>query len=182
MAEGFRFIYLALGLVRCKHECRCSHARGADMSFRDVTIKIPDRDVTRDVSDITHWKRGLRFEKSQFVEFLPVKKKVDCRGSSWPDEFVCYGFLRVSGVESWRCKSSQQRRIEPLSPDVEKPFNSKVIKSFVLERISRKCFYVLGFLCYVYVYYGHCEHSMLHIRIMGMLHYHDTTNHSKNLL
>ena len=33
--------------------------------------------MTRDVSDLTHRKRGLRFEKSQFVEFLPRKKKVD---------------------------------------------------------------------------------------------------------
>ena len=31
------------GLVRCKHERRCSRVRGADVSFRDVTIKIPDR-------------------------------------------------------------------------------------------------------------------------------------------
>ena len=37
------------------------HARtGADVSFRDVTIKIPE-DVTRDVSDVTYRKRGLRF-------------------------------------------------------------------------------------------------------------------------
>ena len=26
-------------------------------------------DMTRDVSDVTHWKRGLTFEKSQLVEF-----------------------------------------------------------------------------------------------------------------
>ena len=70
------------------------------------------------------------FEKSQWVESLPGKKKVDFRGSSWPDEFVHYG----------RCKNSQHRRIVSLSPYVEKPFNSKVIKSFVPELRSRKCF------------------------------------------
>ena len=32
------------GLVRCKHERRCSRARGTDVSFRDVTIKIPGRE------------------------------------------------------------------------------------------------------------------------------------------
>ena len=35
--------------------------------------------MTRDVSDGTHRKRGLRFEKSQFVEFCRRKKKVDFR-------------------------------------------------------------------------------------------------------
>ena len=35
--------------------------------------------MTRDVSDVTHRKRGLRFEKSQLVEFCGRKKKVDFR-------------------------------------------------------------------------------------------------------
>ena len=35
---------------------------------------------------------------------------------------------RVGWVESWRCKSSQHRKIVGLSPHVEKSFNSKVIK------------------------------------------------------
>ena len=34
----------------------------------------------------------------------------------------------VGWVESWRCKSSQHRKIVSLSPHVDKPFNSKVIK------------------------------------------------------
>ena len=34
----------------------------------------------------------------------------------------------------------QNRKIRPLSPYVEKPLNSKVIKSFVSELRSRKCF------------------------------------------
>ena len=38
--------------------------------------------MTRDVSDVTHRKRGLRFEKIQLVEFYRRKKKVDFRGSS----------------------------------------------------------------------------------------------------
>ena len=36
-------------------------------------------------------------------------------------------------------------------PHVEKPFNSKVIKSFVPELTSRKVFRVSGFLCYLYM-------------------------------
>ena len=38
-----------------------------------------------------------------------------------------------------------------LYPYVEKPLNSKVIKSFVPELRSRKCFCVSGFLCYLCV-------------------------------
>ena len=56
--------------------------------------------MTRDVSDVTHRKRGLRFEKSQLVEFLPDKKKVDSRGSSWPDEFVRYGRRALVGLKA----------------------------------------------------------------------------------
>ena len=44
-----------------------------------------------------------------------------------------------------------------LSSYVEKPLNSKVIKSFAPELRSRKCFCVSGFLCYLYVRYGHYE-------------------------
>ena len=33
------------------------------------------------VNDVTHRKRGLRFEKKQWVEFLPWKKKDDFRSS-----------------------------------------------------------------------------------------------------
>ena len=36
-------------------------------------------DVTRDMSDVTHRKRELRFKKSLLVEFCSRKKKVDFR-------------------------------------------------------------------------------------------------------
>ena len=45
-----------------------------------------------------------------------------------------------------------------LSPYVEKPFNSKVITSFVPELRSRKCFLCFGILIlYIYVRDGHYE-------------------------
>ena len=75
------------------------------------------------------------------------------------------GAARGGGGGRWK---SQHRKIVHLSPYVEKPFNSKVIKSFVPELRSRKVFRVSGFLCYLYMSY---EHSMYisHICIMGML-------------
>ena len=44
----------------------------------------------------------------------------------------------------WGRWKSQHRKIVYLFPYVEKPFNSKVIKSFVPELRSRKCFSCFG--------------------------------------
>ena len=123
------------------------------MSFTDVKIKIPDRNETRDVSDITHRKRGLRFEKSQKVEFHRLKKTFDFRSSPRP----CGGCRAWWGADG---KVVIERLCLSL-PYVEKPFNSKVIKSFAPELRNRKCFFfffcVSGFLCYLCVRYGHYE-------------------------
>ena len=82
---------------------------------------------------------------------------------------VCSGVQRVV-VGGWR--KSQYRKIVYHSPYVEKPFNSKVIKSFVPELRSRKCFscfaipmfyiyeyelsmyisHIPVWLCYIYIY------------------------------
>ena len=99
--------------------------------------------MTRDVSDVTHRKRGLRFEKSQLIEFCRRKKKVD---------------FRLLAVALGRCRTwfgaDVKVSIERwyLSPYVEKPLNLKVIKSFVPELRSRKCFCVTGFLCYIWIW------------------------------
>ena len=62
------------------------------------------------------------------------------------------GATHVGGADG---KASKERLC--LSPYVEKPFNSKVIKHFVPELRSRKCFCVSGFLCSMDICY---EHSM----------------------
>ena len=78
----------------------------------------------------------MGFEESQGVEFLPPKKKVDfC--------LLAEALRRVSRVVGGRWKS-QHKKIVSLSLHVEKPFNSKVIKSFVPELRSRKCFSCFG--------------------------------------
>ena len=59
------------------------------------------------------------------------------------------GATRVEGGGRWK---SQHRKIVPLSPYVEKPLNSKVIKSFVPELRSCKCFSRFGIpMFYVYM-------------------------------
>ena len=51
-----------------------------------------------------------------------------------------------------------KERLWYLSPYVEKPLNSKVIKRFVPELRSRKCFLCFGIpMLYIYVRYGHYE-------------------------
>ena len=82
-------------------------------------------------------KRGLRFEKSQLVKFLPRKKKVDFsltrRGLAWDVASGGGGGSDGKVVIERLCLSL---------PYVEKPLKSKLIKSFVPELRSRKCFFV----------------------------------------
>ena len=111
--------------------------RGADVSFREVKIKIPDRGCK--------WRhapeaRGGFWEiwKSQLVEL-----------SSWLGRrHLTFGArigqtnLRATGAARdgrGRLKSQNRKNVY-LSPYVEEPLNSKVIKSFVSELRSRKCF------------------------------------------
>ena len=53
-----------------------------------------------------------------------------------------------TGGSKWK---SQCRKIVPLSPYVEEPLNSEVIKSFVPEQRSRKCFSNFEILCSMYI-------------------------------
>ena len=96
-----------------------------------------------------HRKRARRilgdFEKSRLSWVLPRKKTVD---------------FRLLAEALWRVRTwwAADRRVSRerlcLSSCVEKPFNSKVIKSFVPELRSRKCFSCFGILmfCVLYIY------------------------------
>ena len=69
----------------------------------------------------------------------------------------------------WGRWKSQNRKNVYLSPYVEEPLNSKVIKSFVLELRSRKCFSCFGIPMF-YVYMLWTSMYVSHIHIMGMVH------------
>ena len=79
----------------------------------------------------------MGFEKSQFVELsLAVRRRrVTFASSQWP----CGGCHTC-----WWGQANGKASIERLclSPYVEKPLNSKVIKSFVSELRSRQVFFV----------------------------------------
>ena len=74
---------------------------------------------------------------------------------------------RVPHVLGDRWKS-QKRKIVPLSPYVEEPLNSKVMKSFVPEQRSCQVFFVFRdsyVLCYIYIYIWTLYVHFAHIRI-----------------
>ena len=43
------------------------------------------------MNDVTHRKRGLRFEKKQLVEFLSRNERVEIQSWARPDDFLRYG-------------------------------------------------------------------------------------------
>ena len=143
------------GLVRCKHERGCSHARRADVSFRDVTIEIPDRKQARE------WKYRHAPEACA-EDFGDLKKVGELSFSVW-ERWLTFGArlgLAAGATRGGEGGADGKVVIERLCLSltyVEKPFNSKVIKIFVPELRSRKVFRVSGFLCYLYMSY---EHSM----------------------
>ena len=59
---------------------------------------------------------------------------------------------RVPHVLGWGRWKSQNGKNVYLSPYVEEPLNSKVIKSFIPELRSRKVFFVFRDSCHIYVY------------------------------
>ena len=117
----------------------------------DVTLKNSPRWETglQRANDVTHRKRSEGFRNL---------KKV-----SWDETYL--GRRRLAFASSrgaarngvgWK---SQNRKIVTLSPYVEEPVNSKVIKSFVPEQRSRKCF--LWFEIPIDYLYGHSMYVSL---------------------
>ena len=137
-----------------------TRAGGADVSLRDVTI-------ARD------WKRGYRvrmmsrtgsarrilgiLKKSiSWVEFCLRRRRLAFACSSKPGQWPLWRVPHMLGVGGrWK---SQNRKNVYLSPYVEEPLNSKVIKSFVPELRIVSVFRVSSFLCsmlYIYDYDVH---------------------------
>ena len=109
-------------------------------------------------------------------EFWEILKKSVCRVELSPASeedgwlSLARGGLGQVSHEMWRRRKSQNRKIVSLSPYVEKPLNSKVIKSFVPELRSRKCFsnfeipmfYVI-YIWTLYVYFAYPYRAMVNL-------------------
>ena len=100
-----------------------------------------------------HRKRARRIwgdlKKSVSWE-LDSEREWSTFGARWGQTNLCAtGATRVGGVGRWKI---QNRKNVYLSPYVEEPLNSKVIKSFVPELRSHKCFSCFGIpMFYVYM-------------------------------
>ena len=160
MAEGFCFMPLGWepfrsvnGLLRCNINTGV-HARagGANVSLRDVTMAQMEKGATQ-----CEWRHAPEarggfgdFEKVQWVELRPASGE-----DGWLS-LARGGPGQVSHeMEGWW--KSQNRKNMYISPYVEEPLNSKVIKSFVPELRSRKCFRVSRFLYSVYICYTYMD-------------------------
>ena len=103
----------------------------------DVTIARDEKRRLASSNDVTHRKRAEdfgRFWKSQLVENWTPNETVDFRLLA--ETFVAGA--RPGGGCWWK---KQNRKIVPLSPYIEEPLNSKVIKCFVPEQRSRYMFF-----------------------------------------
>ena len=137
-------------------------AGGADVLLRDVTIARNGKQgyTVRMTSRTGSARRILGdFEKVSRVETCLGRKRLAFACSRRPSA----GFARDGGGGGrWK---SQNRKIVPLSPYVEKPLNSKVIKSFVPELRSRKCFSCFEIpmfgVIYIWTLYIHFTHSRI---------------------
>ena len=143
-----------------------SGARGVDVSLRDVTIARDGKRGYR-VQVMSHTGSARRIWgilKCQLVELsLAVRRRkvtFSCSLRPWA------GVPRVGGGVRWK---GQNRKNVYLSLYVEETLNSKVIKSFVPELRSRKCFSCFEIpMFYVYMLWTFYV-SFTHIRIMGMV-------------
>ena len=131
MAEGFRFIYLDLQVfMRALSGSviqRCQNRKYDRGDVNDVMTGSVGRDL-RKVSSLSSCLRRVELNFSVRGRRLTFGAR---RG-------LAAGVARGGGGGRWK---SRHRKIVPLSlPLVEKPFNSKVIKSFVPE-LSRYVFF-----------------------------------------
>ena len=166
-----RTFRLAHGLVRGKHECRCSRAHGGDVSFRDVTIETPDRNVTAGC-DWRHAPEACAEDLGDLKK-KSVSRVLAYEEDGWLSE-LAEALRRVPHVMKGWLKSRHKRLCLSL-PHVEKPFNWKVIKSSVAELRSRKVFLVSGFLCYLYMGYEHSisiSHTSWYLTMLQQGHRH----------
>ena len=163
MTEGFRFHAFGFSLAEyLSAQCMgylgatftqvFTRTGGADVSLRDVTIAQMENGARE-----CGWRHAPEarggfggFWKIQLVELSPAPEEdgwlsLACRSQA---SGLVLGAARDGG--RWK---SQNRKNVYLSPYVEEPLNSKVIKSFVPELRSRKCFSCFGISTfYVYVY------------------------------
>ena len=153
------------GLLRCNINAGVyEHAHHSEMS------QWPRRETGQaSANDVTHRKRAEdfgNFFKKSLVELRPASGE-----DSWLS--LARGDLCGGCHTCWRSRwKSQDRKNVYLSPYVDEPLNSKVIKSFELR--SRKCF-----LCFeIPMFYVICKWtSYVHFAYPYMAMVHQVSDH-----
>ena len=138
------------------------------MWFTDVKIKIPERGFNQGCE----WRHAPEACTEDFGRFEKV--------SSWVLRSEEEGWLSLarSGLMAgatrvgWGADGKASIERLCLSPSVEKPFNSKVIKSFVPELRRRKCFSCFGIpmLRTFYVRFAYPYHVYVIFCHIGWIH------------
>ena len=136
------------GLLRCSINAGV-HARAL---LRDVTIARDGKRGLASANDVTHRKSTEdfgRFLKSQLAEMRLASGE-----DGWLS-LACGGLGLVSHVLGRGCRwKSHHRKIVPLSPYVEEPLNSKVIKKKVsylnTEVVTCFCYIILCVSCRIH--------------------------------
>ena len=146
MAEGFRFIYLAFRLAHGLVRCNMNAGIHAHVSFRDVKIKTPERFMTGGCE----WRHAPEACAEDLGDLRKVSELSFCLRRRRLTFGLAEALRWVPRAVGGRWKSQQRKNVY-LSPYVEKPFDSKVIKSFVPELRSRKVFRISGFLYSIYI-------------------------------
>ena len=132
---------------------------GADVSLRDVTIARDGKRVYR----VRMTSRTGSARRIWGIWRKLVELRLDTKRDGWLS--LARGGLGSVSHEMGRRWKNQDRKIVPLSPYVKKPLNSKVIKSFVPELRSRKCFscfeisiFYMFYVIYIYEHYKPISH------------------------
>ena len=158
------------GLLRCNIKTGV-HARARRGRIIQRCHNSPRWETgLQSANDITHRKRAEDLGILKKVRELKTghrTRRVDLR-------LLAEALSRCRTRWEWGRWKSQNRKIVPLSPYVEKPLSSKVIKSFVPELRSRKCFSCFEipvfYVIYKWTLYVHFAHPYL-----AMVHWHHIT-------
>ena len=118
------------------------------------------------VNDVTHRKRTEDFGNFKKIRRVETRHRTRQLTFAWSRR-PWAGVARDSG--RGRLKS-QNRKSVPLSPYVEKPLNSKIIKSFVPELRSRKVFFEFRDSYVLCIYVMNVQRTLHIFMYMAMVH------------
>ena len=117
-----------------------------------VVHRCQNKNLIERLTSWCEWRHALEVRVWRILGIL--KKSVELSPASGKDGWLLLargGLGQVPHEMGCRWKSQNRKNVY-LSPYVEEPLNSKVIKSFIPELRSCKCFLCFEILCSIYIY------------------------------